>query len=128
MGDGNLTEAEVFPRIGEEGFARIVSGFYRRVREDNVIGPLYPESDWEGAEKRFRDYLVYRFGGPQRYVEERGHPRLRMRHGSFPIGEAQRDRWLELMDAALDEAEIPGEVAELLRAFFGPVADFMRNQ
>ncbi len=127
MGDRALTEADLFPLIGEEGFARLVSGFYRRVREDGVIGPLYPEGDWEGAEKRFRDFLVYRFGGPQRYIEERGHPRLRMRHAPFAIGEAERDRWLELMEGALEEARLPGEAVELLKAFFAPVADFMRN-
>ena len=122
-----LREEQLFSLIGEEGFSRLVGAFYRRVREDKVIGPMYPDADWEGAGRRLCDFLVFRFGGPQRYLEERGHPRLRTRHAPFVIGERERDRWLELMDAALHEAELPDEAAALLRAFFGPVADFMRN-
>ena len=66
-------------------------------------------------------------GGVPRYLEERGHPRLRMRHRPFRIGEAERDRWLELMGAAMVEAEVPPPVAAPLGEFFAQVADFMRN-
>ena len=59
---------------------------------------------FQGAEQRLRDFLIYRFGGPPLYIEQRGHPRLRMRHAPFPIGQGARDRWLQLMDRALDEA------------------------
>jgi hemoglobin len=71
---------------------------------------------------------VYRFGGPQTYIVERGHPKLRMRHMPFEIGEAERDRWLELMGQAMGEAGIPVEQAPLIGKFFAMVADSMRNK
>lgn len=114
--------------LGEEGLARLVAAFYRRVRSDDLIGPLYPPGDWEAAERRLADFLVFRFGGSQRYLLERGHPRLRMRHLPFDIGIAERDRWLELMGAAMDEMALSGEARELLSAFFAQVADMMRNR
>lgn len=119
---------EVFDQLGEAGFAAIVGAFYRRVREDDLIGPMYPVDDWEGSEKRLRDFLIYRFGGPPRYIEERGHPRLRMRHFPFSIGFAERDRWLCLMDAAMDECAVAGAARVQLAAFFRQTADFMRNR
>jgi hemoglobin len=66
--------------IGEEGFTRLVAAFYRRVPQDDILGKMYPEEDPAGAEQRLRGFLIYRFGGPQHYIEERGHPRLRARH------------------------------------------------
>lgn len=114
--------------LGENGFNRLVAAFYRRVREDDLIGPMYPPDDWEGAEKRLADFLIFRFGGSDRYVEERGHPRLRMRHVSFAIGEAERDRWLDLMRGAMDEMGLAGAARANLEAFFDQVADFMRNR
>ncbi len=114
--------------LGEEGFANLVAAFYRRVREDDLIGPMYPPDDWEGSQRRLADFLIFRFGGSQRYLLERGHPRLRMRHVPFSIGEAERDRWLALMDAAMDEVGLEGEARANLGAFFGEVADFMRNR
>lgn len=106
----------------------MVAAFYRRVRVDDVIGTLYPPDDWEGAEKRLADFIVYRFGGPQTYIQERGHPRLRARHLPFAIGVVERDRWLDLMGAAMREAEIPADVAPVMGAFFAQVADMMRNR
>jgi len=88
---------------------------------------MYPDNDWEGSEKRLRDFLIYRFGGSDRYIQERGHPRLRMRHAPFKIGVPERDRWLELMGAAMDETEVSQEVQLEMKVFFGQVADFMRN-
>ena len=117
-----------FEQLGEEGFAALVAAFYRRVHEDDLLAPLYPDSDWEGAEQRLRDFLVYRFGGPQRYIEERGHPRLRMRHAPFAIGVAERDRWLEIMEASMEETAVPSPSRELLSTSFAQIADFMRNQ
>lgn len=115
-------------RVGETKLRDMVAAFYRRVREDDLIGPMYPAEDWEGAEKRLADFIVYRFGGPQTYIEERGHPRLRGRHMPFSIGEAERDRWLELMGAAMREVVIPAEEAEVIGGFFAQVADMMRNR
>ena len=68
---------------------------------------MYPAHDLAGAEQRLRDYLIYRFGGPPNYIEERGHPRLRMRHMPFAITQAARDRWMLLMDRALEQADLP---------------------
>lgn len=122
-----MTEQEVFPVLGEEGFARIVAGFYRRVKTDDLIGPMYPGDDWEGAEVRLKDFLIFRFGGSEKYIEERGHPRLRMRHMPYTIGIAERDRWVELMCDAMDEAEVSDDVRSVLAPFFAQTADFMRN-
>lgn len=121
-------EAVVMEALGEDGFARLVAAFYRRVRVDDLIGPMYPPEDWENAERRLADFLIFRFGGSDRYIQERGHPRLRMRHVPFSIGEAERDRWLELMGEAMDELEVAGEARVNLGAFFDQVADFMRNR
>lgn len=115
-------------RVGEAKLRAMVAAFYRRVRVDDLIGPMYPQDDWEGAEKRLADFIVYRFGGPQTYIEERGHPRLRGRHMPFPIDLAARDRWLDLMGYSMREVEIPATEAPLIGAFFAQVADMMRNQ
>lgn len=122
-----MDEASIWSAMGEDGFQRLVAAFYRRVREDTVLGPLYPDGDWEGSESRLRGFLLFRFGGDQRYVEERGHPQLRKRHLPFAIGEAERDRWVELMGEAVRETEVPREAAQALMSFFAQVADFMRN-
>ena len=123
-----LDEGEVYNRIGEAGFARLVRGFYQQVPEDPVLGPMYPKSDLAGAEARLRDFLVGRFGGPARYVEERGHPRLRMRHVPFAIDGDARNRWVAMMDRALDAAALPEDAREVLRAFFHSTATFLRNR
>ena len=118
---------DVLKQIGEEGIYQLVSAFYRRVKSDDVLGPLYPKEDWEGAEQRLADFLVYRCGGSEKYIQERGHPRLRMRHMPFKIGEKERDRWISLMTEAMLEREIENPAAELLSVFFIQTADFMRN-
>ena len=112
----------------EAEIRRMVSAFYRRVREDDLIGKMYPPNDWEGAEKRLADFIVYRFGGPPTYIEERGHPRLRARHFPFSIGIPERDRWLELMGQSMRECEVPETVAPMIGMFFAQVADSMRNR
>lgn len=124
-----MEDNEIYSAIGEDGFERLVAAFYRRIPQDDILGPMYAEDDdLGGAEERLRDFLIYRFGGPPRYIEERGHPRLRMRHIRFPIGQAARDRWLELMSAALVEANFPVEVEVKLRAFFDSTATFLINR
>ncbi len=123
-----MNEAEIYPRIGEDGFTRLVAAFYRQVPDDDILGPMYPADDMAGAEGRLRDFLVGRFGGPQRYMEQRGHPRLRMRHMPFAIDAAAGARWLHLMDNALREASLPGDVDESLREFFIAVAAMMHNR
>lgn len=124
----DLTEDQVYARIGEDGFARLVGAFYAQVPADDVLGPMYPAGDLAAAEVRLRDFLVGRFGGPPRYLEQRGHPRLRMRHMPFAITPAARDRWVVLMDRALAEARLDAEATRLLRDFFHATATFMINQ
>ena len=123
-----MNETEIFPLIGEEGFTRLVAAFYRQVPDDDIIGPMYPKDDREGSERRLRDFLIYRFGGPQRYIEERGHPRLRARHIPFRVDQAARDRWMLLMGKALPEAALPSEVEHFLRTFFEQMSTFMINR
>ena len=123
-----MRDLEVYDAVGEEGFERLVAAFYRQVPDDDVLGPMYPEDDLAGAERRLRDFLVGRFGGPPRYIERRGHPRLRMRHMPFTIDRRARDRWVELMSRALDEADFPPEADGLLRRFFEAVATMMINR
>jgi hemoglobin len=120
--------ASIYDAIGEEGFTRFVAAFYRQVPADDVLGPMYPADDLPGAEQRLRDFLIFRFGGPPKYLEERGHPRLRMRHMPFAIDQQARDRWLQLMTAALEEAEIPELYRLQLLDFFSNVSTFLKNR
>jgi len=124
----DLLDTQVYGIIGEAGFTRLVAAFYRRVATDDILRPMYPEHDLVGAERRLRDFLIQRFGGPMTYSEQRGHPRLRMRHAPFAIDQRGRDRWVELMEAALAEAEIPPQVLAPLRNFFHASATFMINR
>ena len=114
--------------FGEEQWTELVAAFYKRIRNDELISPMYPANDWDGAEKRLRDFLIYRFGGSDRYITERGHPRLRMRHAPFEIGVAQRDRWLALMGEAMEETNVPVLIKNELSSFFEQTAEFMRNR
>src|SRR5262252_2664798 len=123
-----MSEEEIYGAVGAEGFERLIAAFYRQVPTDDVLGTLYPAHDLKGAEQRLRDFLIFRFGGPPSYIEQRGHPRLRMRHARFPIGQSTRDRWIELMDRALNESRFPAEVEAKLRAFFASTATFLINQ
>lgn len=122
-----MPEQDVFSAIGEDGFRRLVAAFYRQVPGDSILGPMYPSDDLAGAEHRMRSFLIGRFGGPPTYIEERGHPRLRMRHAPFRIDRAARDRWMHLMTQALDEAQLPAEADAVLRGFFDSMASFMIN-
>jgi hemoglobin len=123
-----VSDSEVYAAIGEDGFHRLVAAFYRRVPDDDILGPMYPPGDLHGAEQRLRDFLVGRFGGPQRYMEQRGHPRLRARHMPFAIDAPARERWLHLMDQALRDANLPADADATLREFFDAVATMMINR
>ena len=124
----NLNEMQLYDAIGEDGFARLVAAFYAQIPTDDLLGPMYPADDLPGAEQRLRDFLIGRFGGPPRYIEQRGHPRLRMRHAPYLIDAAARDRWLTLMHNAIAAAAHPPEAEAILRPFFLQVANFMINQ
>ena len=123
-----MQEVEVYSVIGAEGFTRLVAAFYQQVPQDDLLGPMYPATDLPGAEQRLRDFLIGRFGGPQTYIEQRGHPRLRARHSPFSIDQTARNRWMRLMDHALGEASLPGEAEQVLRKFFNDMSTFMINQ
>ncbi|MCX8563875.1 globin [Mycolicibacterium mucogenicum] len=100
----NVTEAQrsFYDEVGgAETFGLLVSRFYQLVRDDEILRPLYPEDDLDGAEHRLRMFLEQYWGGPRTYGQERGHPRLRMRHAPFRIGFLERDAWLRCMHSAL---------------------------
>jgi hemoglobin len=92
---------------GEETFVRLVRRFYEEVAADPVLRPVYPAEDLGPAEEHLRLFLIQYWGGPATYNELRGHPRLRMRHVRFHIGETERDLWLKHMRTALDELGLP---------------------
>jgi hemoglobin len=123
-----VDDQDVFAAIGEEGFERLVAAFYRQVPRDEVLRQLYPKDDLAGAEQRLRDFLIFRFGGPPRYIEQRGHPRLRMRHAPFAVDSTARDHWMLLMGRAMEEAGLPDEVKQTLAAYFESSAAAMINR
>ncbi len=121
-------ELPIYDLLGSEKLAAIVAAVYRRIPQDDVLGPMYPPGDLEGAERRLRSFLVFRFGGPEAYLAERGHPRLRMRHAPFAVDAAARERWMALMMAAVDEVGVPAEIREYLERFLGDIATFLQNR
>jgi hemoglobin len=123
-----VEENEVYTAIGRDGFERLISAFYRRIPDDDILGPMYRGRDLAAAEQRLLGFLIYRFGGPQDYIEQRGHPRLRMRHAPFFINQNARDRWMRLMREALDESALPPEPLEVLRGFFDSTSTFLINR
>lgn len=123
-----MEDQDVYAAIGAEGLQRLVAAFYQQVPNDDILGPMYPKEDMAGAEQRLRDFLIFRFGGPQHYIEQRGHPRLRIRHAPFAVGQAARDRWVQLMDRALETTKLPQEAEDTLRRFFHSTATFMINR
>jgi hemoglobin len=109
-------------------FERLVDTFYAGVAGDEVLLPLYPEApDLSGARHRLTLFLAQYWGGPTTYSDERGHPRLRLRHMPFTIGPAQRDRWLLHMGEAVRRCAPTEAIAETLMAYFVPAAEQMRN-
>ncbi|MGI9645083.1 MAG: globin [Ilumatobacteraceae bacterium] len=121
----------LFSRVGgAEFFEQLVDAFYEGVATDEVLAPLYPESpDFSGARHRLTLFLIQYWGGPTTYSDERGHPRLRMRHFPFPVGPDERDRWLAHMAAAIEATctDDQDDVASELTAYFVPAAEHLRN-
>ncbi len=112
---------------GEATIRRIVSRFYEGVAGDEVLRPMYPEEDLGPAEERFRMFLVQYWGGPTTYSDQRGHPRLRMRHAPFPVTLGARDRWLGHFRAALDEVGLTPEQDAQFWSYVTHAATFMVN-
>ena len=117
----------VYDLIGADGFERLIDAFYRRVETDPLLRPMYPEEDLTPAARRLRLFLVQFFGGPRTYSDERGHPRLRMRHNPFRIDQAGRDVWVQHMVAALDEAGISDPARGIMQEYFERTATHMIN-
>jgi hemoglobin len=112
---------------GDETFRRLVDTFYAGVAADPVLRALYPEDDLGPAADRLRMFLIQYWGGPTTYSEQRGHPRLRMRHAPFAINSAARDAWLRHMRDALDAVELPPQYEAAMWDYFVRAADSMRN-
>jgi hemoglobin len=121
------SERTVYDLIGgEETFRRLVDVFYDKVAQDPVLRPLFPEDLEEGKQWQFL-FLMQYWGGPTRYTEERGHPRLRMRHMPFRIDAAASSAWLRCMLEAIDEVDIAEPARTEMRAYFERAAPFMVN-
>ncbi len=112
---------------GEPMFRRIVGRFYAEVARDDVLRALYPEEDLGPAEERLRLFLMQYWGGPPTYSEQRGHPRLRMRHSPFKIGPGERDAWLRAMRIAVDDAGLSDAHRDQLWAYLENTANHMIN-
>jgi hemoglobin len=113
---------------GTATFTRLVEEFYSRVAQDDVLRPMYPEPDLAPAAERLRMFLEQYWGGPTTYGEQRGHPRLRLRHAPFPIDGVARDRWLTHMRAALETLELPPLAHAQLWDYLERAAHAMVNQ
>lgn len=149
MTDPSQADQTPYQRLGLDGFDRLTRGFYDAVPADDILGPMYrqhlanehnvdPADDaalgpyMEEARVRLRDFLIQRFGGPTTYSDQRGHPRLRMRHMPFAIDHAAAERWLEVMFASLDDLSrdvgLEPDLYRELRVFFTQTALFMVNR
>jgi hemoglobin len=112
---------------GEETFRLLVRRFYERVGSDPILRPVYPEEDLSGATERLTLFLIQYWGGPSTYSERRGHPRLRMRHQPFVIGQTERDAWLGHMTAAVESLELAPAVRRALLDYFETASTAMIN-
>ena len=112
---------------GAQTFERLVHAFYVGVAADPELRALYPEEDLAPAERRLRMFLEQYFGGPNAYSQERGHPRLRMRHAPYPVTLDMRDRWMRHMLAAMDTLDLPEAHAEAMRDYFMRAAHMLVN-
>jgi hemoglobin len=113
---------------GEQTFRLLVQRFYARVAEDPLLRAVYPEEDLSGATERLTLFLIQYWGGPSTYSEQRGHPRLRMRHQPFAIGSAERDAWLGHMTAAVESLDLAPPVRKALLDYFETASTAMINR
>lgn len=124
--------SELWERLGaapaEEAVEALTVAFYRGVAADPLLRPMYPEEDLTGAQERLALFLTQRFGGPATYSEQRGHPRLRMRHAPFPVDLAAIQAWLGHMFAAIDATPALASHADPLRRYFRDAAFFLQNR
>ena len=113
---------------GEPTFRLLVERFYAKVASDPILRAVYPDEDLSGATERLTLFLIQYWGGPATYSEQRGHPRLRMRHQPFAIGQAERDAWLRHMTAAVDSLDLAPAVRKALLDYFDTASTAMINQ
>ncbi|WP_019548289.1 globin [Streptomyces sulphureus] len=125
---GSLQSQTFYEQVGgEETFRRLVRRFYAGVAEDPVLRPMYPEEDLGPAEERLVLFLMQYWGGPRTYSDQRGHPRLRMRHAPFKVDRAAHDAWLHHMRTAVEELELPAELEQQLWDYLVYAAASMVN-
>ena len=125
MSENEMTVYELVG--GEATFKRLVDSFYAKVEADKILRAIFPE-DLETGKRNQQLFLMQYWGGPTTYIEERGHPRLRMRHSPFPITPELRDRWVQHMLAAIDEVGIEEPARSMMREYFEQGATFMINR
>ncbi|CAB4869419.1 MAG: globin [Actinobacteria bacterium] len=113
---------------GEPFFSDLVSQFYAHVATDPILRPMYPDSDMKGAAARLQMFLEQYWGGPTTYQEQRGHPRLRMRHAGFHIDSAARDAWLNAMQVVVGGLEMDSDLRAQLWSYLEMAANSMVNQ
>jgi len=119
----------VFELVGGEAtFRLLVQRFYAGVAADPVLRAVYPEEDLSGATERLTLFLIQYWGGPTTYSDQRGHPRLRMRHHPFAIGQPERDAWLKQMTAAVESLDLAPAVRKALLDYFETASTAMINQ
>jgi hemoglobin len=118
----------IYAELGDEGFDRLTRVFYAGVAEDPLLRRWYGEGDLEPARRRLMLFLIQFFGGPTTYSDERGHPRLRIRHVPFAIGQAERDAWVRHMRAGLDQLELAPDTREAMERYFEDAATFLVNR
>lgn len=112
---------------GMAAFERIVERFYAGVENDTLLRPMYPE-DLTDSKRHLVLFLAQYFGGPRTYAAERGHPRMRMRHAPFAIGQAERDAWMRHMEEAVLAEELSSEAEKPLMEYFERTATFLMNR
>ena len=113
---------------GAETFKTLVERFYANVASDSLLRPLYPEEDLASATERLTLFLIQYWGGPDTYSARRGHPRLRLRHQPFAIGQAERDAWLGHMTAAVESLDLSSDLRKQLLDYFDTTSTAMINQ
>jgi len=122
-----MAEISVYEYLGEEFFFGVVDKFYQRVALDAELKALYPEEDLKPAQERLAFFLIQYWGGPDTYSQQRGHPRLRMRHQPYPIDHTMREKWLACMLGALDELSPIDPPYSMMKEYFNQAALAMVN-
>ena len=126
--NSNLEYTTVYERVGGDAFfVDLVNRFYELVEGDEILRPIYPD-DLNPGKQHLASFLAQYWGGPSQYSLERGHPRLRQRHMPFPIGQAERDSWVNHMNSALMSMEIAEEDSRAMVEYFSATATMMMNR